>query len=174
MTARSAQGHFLYGILGTTCIIKAVGNINYRIGGSFDRFISKLFADNAIEDFLIDLTEAEYIDSTNLGLLARIQVFSVERLSRRPTVISTNPAINGILRNLGFDRLFTIVDTATIQAGNLHELPAAGQDEAEMRKTLLSAHRYLASTSKENAIAFREVVELLERDARGRGSSRTP
>ncbi len=168
MAQSGRTGRFLYGIFGTTCVIKAVGNINYHIGGSFDTFVTRVLADNSIEDFLIDLTEAEYIDSTNLGLLARIQVFSADRLARRPTVISTNDTINGILANLGFDRLFTILDASSAAAGNLTELPSVPTGDAALGDVILSAHRYLMNTNDRNAIVFREIVELLEKDVRKR------
>jgi anti-anti-sigma factor len=157
-------GKFLYGILGGTCVIKPVGNVSYRIGGSFDRFISRVLADNTIEDFVIDLTETEYIDSTNLGLLARIQACSVDKFGKQPTVISPNDTIRTILTNLGFDRLFTIVDEADTPPPSFRETPESHEDAKALAEVLLSAHRYLMNTNAKNAVTFREIVGQLEKD----------
>jgi anti-anti-sigma factor len=167
MRRPTRTGKFLYGILGGTCVIKPVGSISYRIGGSFDSFITRALADNTIEDFVIDLTETEYIDSTNLGLLARIQAYSVDKLAKRPTVISPNETVKAILANLGFDRLFTIVDRAGMPAPEFRDATVGGEDAEALGDVLLSAHKYLMKTNAKNAVAFREIVELLEKDVRG-------
>jgi anti-anti-sigma factor len=134
------------------------------MGGSFDTFITKVMADNIIEDFVIDLTDAEYIDSTNLGLLARIQVFSVGKLAKRPTLISSNDTINSILQNLGFDRLFTIIPAPLMPSNTMEELPIKISNDQPIQNVLLSAHRYLSDTNMKNGIVFKEIVDLLEKD----------
>jgi anti-anti-sigma factor len=163
MSQNPESGKFLYGIFENTCFIKGVGNLSYRIGTAFDAFIGTVLEDNAIQDFLIDLKEADYIDSTNLGLLARIQNFSANKLFKPPVILSTKEEINRILQNVGFDRLFIIIDSASAPL-NLRELPPHAADSVAMEEMLLSAHKYLMNTNEKNAIAFHDVVDLLEKD----------
>jgi len=164
MSQSADTGKFLYGIFGSTCVIKAVGKITYHLGGSFDQFISRVISDNVINDFVIDLTETEYIDSTNLGLLARIQVFSSTMLLKRPTLISSSDAINTILQNIGFDRLFTICAVAPQLPDAMQELSPSINTSRPLEEVLLTAHQYLRDTNMKNALVFKDVVELIEKD----------
>jgi anti-anti-sigma regulatory factor len=62
-----------------------------------------------VKGWMFDLTEAELLDSTNLGLLARI----AERVHRsggaRCVIVSTREDINCVLQSMAFDEVFELV-----------------------------------------------------------------
>ena len=56
--------------------------------------------------FVIDLAECDAVDSTFLGTLAGMALRSRERGVGSVTVIHANATTNGLIRDLGLDRLF--------------------------------------------------------------------
>lgn len=51
--------------------IRMVGNLKYTGSSGFDMFLDD-FLSQEYRDVVVDLSDAVFIDSTNLGLLARI------------------------------------------------------------------------------------------------------
>jgi anti-anti-sigma factor len=106
-------GNVLYANHDGLVVFKFVGEIrytmgdSYRVSASLDAFLDDLFESKDFENILIDLTETDSIDSTNLGLLAKIAQFTERHYGRKPTIISTNEDINAILDSVGFDQVFT-------------------------------------------------------------------
>jgi len=142
--------------------LKYVGQIRYTIGASLDRFISDLFAGPTPKGFMIDLRETDSIDSTNLGLLARIANLMQRSGAPKVTLVSTNEDINTLLFSIGFDEVFDIVDEAghAMRMGQELGLPVdAGPD---MARTILNAHRALMAIREDNKARFQDVVELFE------------
>jgi anti-anti-sigma factor len=154
-------------------VLKFVGEIrytmgdSYRISASLDSFLDKLFRDQDFKNVLIDLTETESIDSTNLGLLARIARYSLDTLDSRPTIISTNEDINAILDSVGFDRIFTIIHDPEHPEVELQQMPEVEEPDRELAQMLLEAHKNLTALNERNRDMFKNVVELLERRVHG-------
>jgi hypothetical protein len=59
---------------------------------------------------VIDLTETRSIDSTTLGLLAKLSILSRQKVGLLPTVVTTHEDITRLLQSMGFDQVFNIVD----------------------------------------------------------------
>lgn len=142
--------------------LKYVGNIRYTIGASLDKFIRNLFNGPKPKGFLVDLRETEMIDSTNLGLLARIANLMKECGAPKVTLVSTSDDINTLLFSIGFDEVFDIVDEAGQVMTNSQELGLQDNTGPDMAKTVLEAHRTLMTIGHDNKTRFQDVVELLE------------
>ena len=112
--------------------------------------------------FVIDLTQTESIDSTNLGLLARIANRMHERGGPRVTIVSHRQDINEVLLTMGFDE-------EVPSAGNgTRPLTTLAPDRNNLGRTMLMAHRTLMALNDRNRDQFADVVSLLE----GQGSNR--
>ena len=142
--------------------LKFVGQIRYTIGASLDKFIKNLFEGPRPEGFLVDLTEVETIDSTNLGLLARIAKLMKQRGAPRVTLVSTDEDINTLLFSIGFDEVFDIVDETGHIMTDGEELGLQEDTGPETAQTILNAHRTLMSISEDNKARFKDVIELFE------------
>ena len=142
--------------------LKYVGHIRYTIGASLDKFIKTLFDGPRPNGFLVDLTETESIDSTNLGLLARIANLMKQCGSPKVTLVSTNEDINELLFSIGFDEVFDIVDETGHVMTDSQELGLQEDTGPEMAQTVLNAHRTLMSINEENKARFQDVIELFE------------
>ena len=160
------DGRIFYAIVDNTCVLKLVGAIMYSIGPGFDHFIEDVIHESDIDTFTIDLTETSYIDSTNLGLLAKLPKFSSHHVSNPPVLISNQDSINEVLDNVGFTKIFTIVDCYEEALPALQELPRTENDERTLSQTVLKAHRELVDLNKPNKDRFKDVVEYLEKDTR--------
>ncbi|NIW77982.1 MAG: anti-sigma factor antagonist, partial [Calditrichae bacterium] len=71
-------------------MLKFSGDIRYTMGCSLDDFLKKLFKRSDFETILIDLTETRSIDSTSLGLLAKIANFMQHQFHQKAPLVSTN------------------------------------------------------------------------------------
>ena len=63
------EGQILYAKIAETYVLKFSGDVRYTICAPLSAFIKQLKGQQGFNDILIDLTETEGIDSTNLGVL---------------------------------------------------------------------------------------------------------
>lgn len=164
-----ASGNVYYAKHNGVLVLKFVGEIrytmgdSYRISASLDQFLERLFEQKDVENIVIDLTETESIDSTNLGLLAKIAQFSEDQLGRKCSIISTNEDINAIIESVGFDQVFLILQDSDQPDVELENVPEADAADRELAHMLLDAHRALTSLNDKNKEMFKNVVQLLEK-----------
>ena len=158
------DGQILYSKVANRYFIKFTGTLRYTISRGLDVFLNKMFEDPALEDVLLDISEAEYFDSTNLGLLAKIASQMQKRFNRKVTLFSTNPNINFLLDNIGLNKVFIIVDKPDFTAENLQKIPDLQDTERERALVILEAHRQLMALNETNHDTFKSIVELLEKD----------
>jgi anti-anti-sigma factor len=132
-----------------------------------DAFLRALLSRDDFRSVLIDLSETEGIDSTSLGLLAKLSLETQRRFELVPTLVSTNPDITRILRTMGFDDIFHIIESPLTEIGQLGELPTLEIDEDDVRQRVLDAHRTLMDLNEQNRESFRDLVTALETGAVG-------
>jgi histidyl-tRNA synthetase len=111
----------------------------------------------------VDVTEADGLDSTTLGMLAQLAIQTKERFDFRPAIFSTNPSIDRLLDTMGFDQLFERRSECCNSDSAITEIPAVPCEAGEVKRQVLEAHRTLMSMSDENADAFKDLVSTLER-----------
>jgi len=154
-------GQAFYAKQGTTYVIKLVGEIRYTMGCSLDDFLNRLFAKGDYTDILVDLTEAISVDSTSLGLLAKIANFMRMRYDRKVTLISTNADINQMLDNVGFYQVFNICDDRAACVEATQQLPLEEISKPQLTRTVYEAHALLSELNERNRDSFKGVVEAL-------------
>ncbi len=164
------RGRYYFAEKDEVIYIKMVGNLKYSTSSGFDRFVDGLI-DRGFGNLVIDLSEATYIDSTNLGLIAKLAEKARNNEQKHVSIISTNEDINEILESVRFDRLFTIVEDMDEAARKLkgaeeQEIGDADTSEKEDLQMLLQAHKALMNAHEENRPQFKDVVELLEKEVK--------
>ncbi len=150
---------------GTHCL-RFVGAIRYPLAPSLDRFLQHLFATATPGTFLVDLSETEMIDSTNLGLLIKIARFMSERHAPSVVLFSPREDITEILISMGFGNLFHVVSTDFpdgVKPVPCEQIPVAETDQSRLAKVMLDAHRALMEMNKCNEATFQDVVRYLEK-----------
>lgn len=159
------RGRYFFAEKNDITFLKMVGNLKYTSSSGFDHFVDGLM-ERGFRNVLLDLSEATYIDSTNLGLIAKIAGRARSNPDVHVTILSTNEDINEILKSVHFEKLFTIVeeypDDHDLQEMPDQEIPDKERGRREDLKMLLEAHRALMDVHENNRPQFKDVVELLE------------
>ncbi|MGD8418549.1 MAG: STAS domain-containing protein [Pseudomonadales bacterium] len=158
------QGRILVGSHDGVYVIVFEGDVRLNLCTAVDAYLEKMFNDASFRSVVVDLSRTENIDSTSLGLLAKLSIQADRRFSFRPTMISTRPDITRVLRSMGFDEVFNIVETPLEHKEQLAELPCVAAPEEDVRQRVLDAHRTLMSMNEANREAFHDLVATLEAD----------
>lgn len=162
------RGRYYFAEKDDITYIKMVGNLKYTTGSGFDRFVDNL-VERGFQNLVIDLSEATYIDSTNLGLIAKLAEESRKDGNKHVSIISTCDDINEILESVRFNRLFTIVKSVEdaseklcgVQGREIEDVETCKREDLQM---LLKAHKALIEAHEDNVPQFKDVVELLEQE----------
>jgi anti-anti-sigma factor len=150
-------------------VLRYFGRVDYMLATSINRFADRLLEQGGVGGLIFDLTEAENLDSTNLGLLARI----AERVRTcgggKSVIVSTSDNINCVLKSMSFDTIFEIVtDPADFSADGDDEIQPEPQSQEELLNTMLDAHRTLVSLSDSDRLQFQDVVACLESELKSK------
>jgi anti-anti-sigma factor len=164
-----AEGTACYARDAGTWILKLSGELRHTLGPALNALLDRVFADPGFERMAIDLSAAESIDSTCLGVLARIGNQAHQASRMPPTIICNNNDINELLLALCFDRLFNLVNADGVIAKNLQAVPVPDTDEGALLAVVLEAHRRLCDMDQRNSNVFSDVVKLMENERKPDG-----
>ncbi len=163
MNPGNSPGKIQFAEQSGTFVLKFVGEVRLTLCSALDATIEKIFAALNFTAIIIDLTEAQSVDSTTLGLMAKLSILSRQKVGLLPTVVTTNPDITRVLQSMGFDQVFNIVDTPVPCPDCLADLPSQDQSEEVVKAKVLEAHRILMGLNDSNREAFHDLVSALER-----------
>ncbi|PAV49966.1 anti-anti-sigma factor [Pseudomonas sp. HAR-UPW-AIA-41] len=163
MNPGNSPGKIQFAEQSGTFVLKFVGEVRLTLCSALDATIEKIFAALNFTAIIIDLTEAQSVDSTTLGLMAKLSILSRQKVGLLPTVVTTNPDITRVLQSMGFDQVFNIVDTPLPCPDCLADLPSQDQSEEVVKAKVLEAHRILMGLNDSNRDAFHDLVSALER-----------
>lgn len=145
-----------------TYVIRLLGDVRLTLCISFDHFIDSMFSqEDRLHSVLFDLREAQGIDSTTLGLMAKISIGARERGLANPVVITSNASIRRLLVSMGFEDIFDIVSNGDVPFKGGEPLDEDLSNEVEVRARVLEAHQILMDLNRPNKIMFHELVETL-------------
>ena len=146
-------------------VIVFEGDVRLTLCTTVDDYLEKMFQDAEFRSVIVDLSSTENIDSTSLGLLAKLSIQADKRFSFRPTLISTRRDITRVLLSMGFDEVFDLVEEPLEHEEQLAELPQRASSDDDVRQRVLEAHRTLMSMNEANQETFHDLVAALEADA---------
>lgn len=142
-------------------VIKLEGDVRLTLCISFDEFIDKMFSAPDFCSVVFDLTEAEAIDSTTLGLMAKIAIVGEHFLREPPLVVTNATSITRSLVTMGFKDIFRLVDKTSMDSGNFQALVAKDGNEKLIQDKVIEAHKVLMSLNVENKNTFQELINSL-------------
>lgn len=159
-----APGNARYASENGIWFLELSGDLRHTLGPALNALLDRAFASDGARRFLLDLSAAEAIDSTCLGVIARIASWSRERDAPRPIIVSSNEDIIETLKAVCFDRLFELRAELSTEAADWSDLSSSGVDQSQMINLILEAHRRLSAVDDSNKTVFRDVIEALERE----------
>ena len=163
-----SHDRILYARTPSCGVLKLLGRITHELAPALDEAISSVWENEPPITLLVDLTEVNHIDSTSLGLLARLARMAWESHKPKPTIISDQKDVNAVLISMGFEAVFTIVSASPQDAGLLREAPLRMADTERIAALIRGAHEELIAMNPKNRDLFQGLVGLLEERARRR------
>ncbi len=143
-------------------VLKFIGEIRLYLCSTLDIIIDSMASNPLFKTVVIDLSETTIIDSTTLGLLAKIAVLARKKSPFLPTIITTNPDVTRIIQTMGFNEIFIIMKEPASNIEDLEELPILKATEQEVREKVLDAHLRLMELNDSNREEFKDLVQALE------------
>jgi len=143
-------------------VIRLEGDVRLTLSATIDDYFKKMYKDPEFASVWLDLCAAEGIDSTTLGLLAKLALKVQEKFGFHPAIYCCDPGINRLLRSMGFQRLFVLHQTVCNNPDDIREIPVVHGSEESVRRKVIEAHRILMELSDENRARFRDLMAALE------------
>lgn len=143
-------------------LLRLEGDVRLTMCTALDEYCERIFNDPEFASVAVDVTQATGLDSTVLGMLAKLALNTKERFGFKPRLYSTNAGIDRLLQAMGFAQLFELCNCGNDEASATEPLPLAPATEAQVREKVIEAHRTLMAMSVENQAAFEDLVRTLE------------
>jgi anti-anti-sigma factor len=143
-------------------VLRLVGDVRLTLCTTIDDFIDRMFADPDFASIWVDLCEAEGMDSTTLGLLAKLALKVKKTYGFKPAIYSCEPGINRLLNSMAFSSLFELHEAACNNPEDIAEIPVVVGSEESVKQKVIEAHRVLMGISEENRDRFKDLLSALE------------
>ena len=155
------KGKILFAEKEGVFVLKFVGDIRLNFGSAINNVLDGICGCKQFTAVVIDLTETTGIDSTTLGLLAKVSMRTQEQFGYIPTLVSSCDDIDRTLMSMGFDKVFHIIKDSPDCCQEVSELELGHISEPEMRQQVLEAHRVLMDLNENNRETFQDLVAAL-------------
>jgi anti-anti-sigma factor len=146
-----------------THVIKFLGDVRLTLCPALDQYLDNIFNSRHFKTILIDLTETQGIDSTSLGMLAKMSIRMKRKMGFVPTLVSVNDNITRVILSMGFDKVFVLVKHLEEHPKPEQELAQGEFSELTVQQKVLEAHRTLMDMNKKNHEKFNNLVDVLEK-----------
>ncbi|MEM9255055.1 MAG: STAS domain-containing protein [Pseudomonadota bacterium] len=143
-------------------VIRLEGDVRLTLCTTIDEYFQRMYADPEFASVWVDLCDAEGIDSTTLGLLAKLALTIKDKFGFEPAIYSCDPGILRLLKSMAFHRLFDLHEEACSNPEDIAEIPVVSGSEASVRDKVIEAHRVLMGISEENRERFQDLMTALE------------
>jgi len=152
---------------GSLAFIQVKGRGSFQNAGAIKSFYQEMLAEGVCQ-FIFDLENCTYMDSTFMGTLAGLGAKLKQRPDGEVRIVNVGERNLEMLSNLGLDRVINIsvtgVDYQAPGDTDLAEAPAPLQSKRELNEDMLEAHETLAALDAANAPKFKDVLAYLKED----------
>ncbi len=156
------MGKILFAEQGGVHVLKFIGDVRLTLGPTISAFLETLESCDHFQSMIIDLSETETIDSTSLGLIAKIGICTREYFDSGSSIVSPRADITRVLRSMAMEQVCVVTSEALPEVSSLRELPIKISSEAVLRDQVLDAHKTLMALGDLNFDKFQDLVKALE------------
>lgn len=142
-------------------VIKLTGDVRVTLCSSLNHYMEVIFQSSHISEVVVDMLEAEGVDSTTLGLLAKLAIHCNEQYQIKPVVFCPDESLYRTLMVMGLDDVFDIAQTVPAESV-CKELSETIPSVDETREQVLEAHKLLSSFNARNKQEFMDLIRALE------------
>ncbi|HBO15696.1 MAG TPA: anti-anti-sigma factor [Porticoccaceae bacterium] len=143
-------------------LLKLTGDVRVTLCGTLNRHMDTIFGSQAVNQVVIDMLEAECLDSTTLGVLAKLALHCRSEYDINVQIFCHHPSILRTLLCMGFDDIFDIHDEVPVCEGEVTHLDTVTPEVDETRRQVLEAHKTLVQLRPENNDQFIDLIHALE------------
>lgn len=143
-------------------LLKLGGDIRVTLCASISDYIEKIFSGDEAREVYVDLLDAEGIDSTTLGLLAKLAIYTQERFLIRTRLLCVSRDILRMFDAMDIAELFDIVGISGSPDLSPTEVIPAELDEETLRQHVLEAHKLLVKLNPSLTSEFFDLITSLE------------
>lgn len=159
------QGRILISDKADNYLFKLVGDVRLTLSGTFNRHMEILFGKHQVQSVVVDMLDAKGVDSTTLGLIAKLGLHCRERYRMNVKLFCQNPSIIRTLECMGFDEIIDIFQQSPDEFdAELRKVEEVSSGVDEVRQQVLEAHRLLLKLNPDNSAEFTDLINALEAD----------
>ena len=145
-------------------LLKFVGDVRVTLCGSLNRHMETIFGSQDVKKVIVDMLEAEGLDSTTLGLMAKLGLHCRKEYGINVQVFCQNLSILRTLDCMGFDEIFDITQEVPAIDAELHSIESVSSEVDEIRRQVVEAHKLLMQLNPDNSKEFTDLIRALESD----------
>ena len=143
-------------------LLKLAGDVRLTMCASISQYLDKIFAGRSAKEVYVDLLDAECIDSTTLGLLARLALHTQRQFGFKTRLLCVSSNILRMFETMDIDELFEILGAVNQPDLAPSEVTQEGLDEEEIRRQVLEAHKLLVKLNPALMGEFYDLITSLE------------
>ena len=145
-------------------LLKLIGDVRVTLCGSLNQHMETIFGSQDVNNVIVDMLEAEGLDSTTLGLMAKLGLHCRKEYGINVQVFCQNPSILRTLDCMGLDEIFDIIQEVPTINAELHSIEPVSPEVDEIRRQVVEAHRLLMELNPDNSKEFTDLIRALESD----------
>lgn len=145
-------------------LLKLVGDVRLTLSASLNRYMQTLFANNNVKRVVVDMLDTEGVDSTTLGLIAKLGLHCRKHYQINVELFCQNQSILRTLDCMGFADIIDIFQQLPEISAELHSLDNTDADMGEVRQQVLESHKLLGQLNPQGSAEFTDLIHALESD----------
>ena len=159
-----SPGHVEYASLHGTHFFKLVGEVRAQSCISLDKLLNKIEQQEHVDGAIVDLTQTTFIDSTVLGVLAKLGLKLKQVHHIQAVMLSTNTDITTLANSMGLSQVFVMLNYNGDQNVCTKALAEENITHSNMLTTVLDAHKTLMQLNASNQNMFEPLVKQLQKE----------
>ena len=152
-----------------TYFLKLSGKLCFSSSVPFSEIIDLIGSTKACKGVMADLRLVSMIDSTHLGLLARLALELKKNLGQELTIVSNGEHVTKALKTTGLQHFALLLDAYDGHMPPSDCIQALPDSKRSIAKVMLEAHQILIGLNQENKSAYQDFVTMLEKSMQKKG-----
>ena len=152
-----------------TYFLRLSGKLCFSSSVPFSEIIDLIGTTQGCKGVMADLREVSMIDSTHLGLLARLALELKKNLGKQLTIVSTGEHVPKALMMTGLQHFALLLDAHAGDMPPTESMQTLPESKRTVAEVMLEAHQTLVGLNQENENTYQDFVTMLEESMQKKG-----